>query len=74
VFACHSILDAQHGLCTLESWGYAGALRAISGKFGSSGVLRALSTDLLGTHLPIFDSLDYESSPEGISALSTCQN
>lgn len=71
VFACHSILDAEHGLQALEQWGYGEVLRAISGKFGSSGVLRAMSEQRFGCRWPVFDSLDYDASPERVAALFT---
>ena len=71
VFACHSILDAEHGLKILEQWGYADVLRAISGKFASSGVLRAMSEERFGSRWPVFDSLDYDASPEMVASLFT---
>jgi hypothetical protein len=53
----------------LHNLGYGTRLRALSGKFGSSGVLRALAPELLTSRLPIFDSMDYSVSPEGVAAL-----
>jgi hypothetical protein len=69
VFACHGILDAENGTRVIERWGYGDKLRAISGKLGSSGVLRGLLPELLGGRFPAFDSLDYEVSPENVAAL-----
>jgi hypothetical protein len=68
VLACHSILDAENGLSLLGRLGYAGKVRALSGRFGSSGMLRELAPSLVGP-LPVFDSMDYTSSPESIAAL-----
>lgn len=68
VFACHSILDAQNGLAMLRALGYGDRLRAISGKLGSSGLLRDMAPGLLGP-VPVFDSTDYSTSPEGVAAL-----
>ena len=68
VFACHSILDAENGLKMLRDLGYGDKLRALSGKLGSSGMLRDVAPSLLGP-LPVFDSTDYATSPEGLAAL-----
>jgi hypothetical protein len=68
VFACHSILDAENGLAMLRSLGYGDKLRAISGKLGSSGMLRDVAPSLLGP-IPVFDSTDYATSPEGLVEL-----
>jgi hypothetical protein len=68
VLACHSVLDAENGLALLGRLGYGEKVRAISGKFGSSGMLRDLAPSLVGP-LPVFDSMDYASSPESIAAL-----
>lgn len=65
VFACHSILDAENGLVMLRRLGYGDKLRAISGKLGSSGMLRDVAPRLLGP-VPVFDSTDYATSPEGL--------
>jgi len=65
VFACHSILDAENGLSMLRGLGYGDKLRAISGKLGSSGMLRDVAPSLLGP-VPVFDSTDYATSPEGL--------
>ena len=70
VFACHGILDAENGLSMLRSLGYGDKVRALSGKLGSSGMLRGVAPDLLGP-LPVFDSTDYSTSPEGVAALFT---
>jgi len=70
VFACHSILDAENGLGMLRGLGYGDRIRALSGKLGSSGLLRGVAPDLLGP-LPVFDSTDYATSPEGLVALFT---
>jgi hypothetical protein len=68
VFACHSILDAQNGIAMLRDFGYGDKLRALSGKLGSSGLLRDVAPALLGP-LPVFDATDYMTSPEGLAAL-----
>jgi hypothetical protein len=68
VFACHSILDAENGLGMLRAFGYGDKLRALSGKLGSSGLLRDVAPGLLGP-VPVFDSTDYSTSPEGVAAL-----
>lgn len=68
VFAAHSILDAEHGVRVLSDLGFDHKLRAITGKLGSSGVLRAALPERLGGRWPVFDSLDYETSPEGLAA------
>jgi hypothetical protein len=69
VYACHSILDAEHGVEVLHRLGYGEKLKALSGRLGSSGVLRGLAPDLLTRRLPVFDSMDYASSPEEVVAL-----
>lgn len=71
VFACHGVLDAENGIGKLRRWGYGDKLRAISGRLGSSGVLRALLPRTIRHRYPIFDSLDYERSPEEVAALFT---
>jgi hypothetical protein len=71
VLACHGMLDAENGIAVLGKLGYGDKLRAISGKLGSSGVLRAAVPDVLGTRWPVFDSLDYERTPEDLAALFT---
>jgi hypothetical protein len=68
VFACHSILDAENGLAMLRNLGYGEKLRALSGKLGSSGLLRDVAPGLLGP-VPVFDSTDYSTSPERVAAL-----
>ncbi|MGE0158962.1 MAG: hypothetical protein AB7T31_06075 [Gemmatimonadales bacterium] len=68
VFACHSILDAENGLAMLRGLGYGDKLRALSGKLGSSGMLRDVAPTLLGP-LPVFDPTDYATSPEGLVRL-----
>jgi hypothetical protein len=70
VFACHGILDAENGLAMLRTLGYCEKLRGLSGKLGSSGLLRGVAPDLLGP-VPVFDSTDYSTSPEGVAALFT---
>jgi hypothetical protein len=69
VYACHGILDAEHGVEVLHGLGYGEKLKALSGRLGSSGVLRGLAPDLLTRRLPVFDSMDYASSPEEVVAL-----
>lgn len=69
VFACHGFLDAENGIRMLDQWGYGEKLKALSGKLGSSGVLRESLPGLLGGRYPIFDSLDYECSPSVVTAL-----
>jgi hypothetical protein len=71
VFACHGILDAEDGMRLIRAWGYGDKLRAISGKLGSSGVLRKAAGELFGAWPPVFDSLNYEHSPEPVAALFT---
>jgi hypothetical protein len=71
VFACRGILDAEHGLELLSLWGYKSKLRAVSGRLGSSGVLRALFPECVTRRVPVFDSLDYTGSPGPIAALFT---
>lgn len=71
VFACHGVLDAENGIRKLLDWGYADKLRALSGKMGSSGVLRDLMPRVLEHHYPIFDALDYERSPGEVAQLFT---
>jgi hypothetical protein len=68
VFACHSILDAESGLALLGRLGYGPKVRAIAGKLGSSGLLRKVAPSLLGP-TPVFDSMDYVSSPKEVAAL-----
>ncbi len=68
VFACHSILDAENGIALLGRLGYGEKLRALSGRLGSSGLLRDMAPALLGP-VPVFDSMDYSRSPEGVAAL-----
>lgn len=68
VFACHSILDAENGIALLGRLGYGEKLRALSGRLGSSGMLRSVAPELLGP-LPVFDSMDYSRSPECVAAL-----
>ncbi len=63
VFACHGVLDAENGVARLTSWGYRDRLRALSGRLGSSGALRRVIPELIDRDLPVFDALDYESSP-----------
>lgn len=69
VFACHGILDAERGVEMLRGLGYGDKLRAISGKLGNSGVLRRLAPDLLSGPLPVFDPMDYVTSPEELACL-----
>lgn len=71
VFACHGILDADNGMAKLRGWGYQDKLRALSGKLGSSGVLRDLLPRVVEPHYPIFDALDYERSPAEVAHLFT---
>jgi hypothetical protein len=68
VFACHSILDAENGLAVLRTLGFGEKVRALSGKLGSSGLLRGVAPDLLGP-VPVFDSTDYSTSPEVVATL-----
>jgi hypothetical protein len=68
VFACHSILDAENGLGMLRGLGYGDKLRALSGKLGSSGMLRDVAPSLLGD-VPVFDPTDYATSPERLAEL-----
>lgn len=70
VLSCHGILDAQHGISVLDALGYRGKLRALSGKLGSSGVLRGVAGQHFGS-IPVFDSMDYAGSPEEVAALFT---
>jgi hypothetical protein len=70
VFACHSILDAQNGVAMLREFGYGDKLRALSGRLGSSGLLRDVAPSFLGP-VPVFDATDYATSPEGLAALFT---
>ena len=63
VFACHGVLDAENGVARLAAWGYRDRLRALSGRLGSSGALRRVIPELIDRDLPVFDALDYESSP-----------
>lgn len=69
VFACHGILDAERGIEMLGELGYGAKLRAISGRLGSSGLLRRLAPDLLPSGLPVFDARDYATSPEELASL-----
>lgn len=69
VFACHGILDAEQGLEVLHGLGYGRKLKALSGRLGSSGLLRALAPRLLTRRVPVFDPMDYVSSPEELAAL-----
>lgn len=71
VFACRGMLDAEHGIAMLNSWGYKSKLRAVSGRLGSSGVLRALFPECVTRGVPVFDSLDYTGSPGPIASLFT---
>jgi hypothetical protein len=71
VFACHGVLDAENGLAKLERWGYGSKIRGVSGKLASSGLLRSYLPDILRSRYPVFDALDYESSPEGVARLFT---
>jgi hypothetical protein len=71
VFACRGILDAEHGLELLSRWGYKDKLRAVSGRLGSSGVLRELFPQCVTSRVPVFDSLDYSGSSPPIAALFT---
>jgi hypothetical protein len=68
VLSCHGILDAKHGIAVLGTLGYAAKLRALSGKLGSSGVLRGLAPEHFGA-IPVFDSMDYSRSPAEVAAL-----
>lgn len=69
VYACHGILDAERGLEELGRLGYGDRLSALSGRLGSSGVLREIAAERFGGRPPVFDALDYAGSPEGILAL-----
>jgi hypothetical protein len=69
VFACHSILDAERGVELLGQLGYGNRLAALSGRLGSSGVLRDIAKERFEDHPPVFDALDYASSPEAVLAL-----
>jgi hypothetical protein len=71
VFACAGVLDAEHGLAKLERWGYAGKIRAVSGRVAGSGLLRAHLPEILGGRYPLFDALDYDALPETIASLFT---
>lgn len=68
VYASHSILDAEHGVGDLGRLGYADKLRALGGKLGSSGLLRDLVPERLERPVPVFDPMDYASSPETVAA------
>ena len=68
VFAAHSILDAEHGIGVLNDLGYGDKLAALSGRLGSSGLLRDLAPSLLGP-VPVFDATDYATSPECLATL-----
>ena len=70
VLSCQGILDAEHGISVLETLGYRGKLRALSGKLGSSGVLRGVAQRHFGS-IPVFDSMDYAGSPADVAALFT---
>lgn len=69
VFACHGILDAERGVEVLAKWGYGDKLTALSGRLGSSGVLRETARERFGGRLPVFDPLDYSCSPEAVAAV-----
>lgn len=69
VLACHGILDAQNAVAMLRELGYGDRLRAISGKLGSSGVLRSVLPEVLQPPVPVFDSLDYEEHPARVASL-----
>jgi hypothetical protein len=69
VFACSGVLDGQNGLAKLERWGYGDKIRAVSGRVASSGLLRAHLPEIIGNRYPLFDALDYDTSPELIAAL-----
>jgi hypothetical protein len=69
VFACHSILDAERGVEVLAALGYEAPLTALSGRLGSSGVLRDIAGKRFGDRLPVFDSLDYARSPATVATL-----
>ena len=69
VFACHGVLDAENGVARLTAWGYRHRLRALSGRLGSSGALRRVIPELIDRDLPVFDALDYESSPVELARL-----
>jgi hypothetical protein len=69
VFACHGVLDAENGVGRLKAWGYRDRLRALSGRLGSSGALRRVIPELVDRDLPVFDALDYESSPVELARL-----
>jgi hypothetical protein len=69
LFACHSVLDAERGVEVLSSLGYGAKLTALSGRLGSSGVLRDEARRRFEERLPVFDALDYESSPEAVFEL-----
>jgi hypothetical protein len=71
VFACEGVLDAEHGLAKLERWGYAGKIRAVSGRVAGSGLLRAHLPEILGGRYPLFDALDYDALPETVASLFT---
>jgi hypothetical protein len=61
-------LDAENGLGMLRGLGYGDKLRALSGKLGSSGMLRDVAPSLLGD-VPVFDPTDYATSPERLAEL-----
>jgi hypothetical protein len=69
VYACHGILDAERGLEELGRLGYGDRLSGLSGRLGSSGVLRDIAAQRFGDRPPVFDSLDYAVSPERVLAL-----
>ena len=69
VYACHGILDAERGVEDLRGLGYEGRLSALSGRLGSSGVLRDIVRARFGDGLPVFDSLDYASHPDTVASL-----
>ena len=69
VYACHGILDAERGVEDLRGLGYEDRLTALSGRLGSSGVLRETVRARFGGRLPVFDALDYTSHPEAVASL-----
>jgi hypothetical protein len=69
VFACTGVLDAQNGIAKLERWGYGDKIRGVTGRVANSGLLRAHLPEIIGNRYPLFDSLDYDQSPEAVAAL-----
>ncbi|HET9948112.1 MAG TPA: hypothetical protein VFQ22_04200, partial [Longimicrobiales bacterium] len=71
VYASYGLLDAQHGVAVLAQLGYAHKLRALAGKLGSSGLLRDIVPATLERRVPVFDPMDYTTSPEVVARFFT---